>query len=65
VLKSSGACWTEELTFEEVFLQAASAHELVDQHPVLLLVAVPDQFHQIIVPQLTKKENLCLQKVPK
>ena len=53
---------SEELTLEEVLLQALAAHELVDQHPVLVLVAVADQFHQVLVPQLPKKENLCLQR---
>ena len=55
---------SEELTFEEVRLQAPGVHELVDQHPVLVLVAVADQFHQVLVPQLPKKENLCLQRTP-
>jgi hypothetical protein len=53
---------SEELTFEEVVLQAAGAHELVDQHPVLVLVAVPDQFHQVLMPQLPEKEDLGLQE---
>ena len=45
-------------------LQASAAHELVHQHPVLVLVAVPDQFHQVLMPQLAKKENLSLQEQP-
>jgi hypothetical protein len=62
-------CWpqlsgerSEELTFEEVVLQAPGAHELVHQHPVLVLIAVPDQFHQVLMPQLPEKENLGLQE---
>jgi hypothetical protein len=55
---------SEELTFEEVVLQAPGAHELVDQHPVLVLIAVPDQFHQVLMPQLPEKENLGLQEQP-
>lgn len=46
---------------EEVLLQAAGSHELVRQHPVLLLVAVPDELHQVPVPQLPKEEHLRLQ----
>ena len=37
------------LTFEEVVLQAPGAHELVHQHPVLRLVAVADELHQVLV----------------
>jgi hypothetical protein len=55
---------SEELTFEEAVLQAPGAHELVHQHPVLVLVAVPDQFHQVFMPQLPKKEDLGLREEP-
>lgn len=48
------------LTFEEMLLQAAPRHELVDEQPVLVLVAVADQFHQVRVPQLPQKDDLRL-----
>jgi len=48
------------LTFEEMLLQAASRHELVDEQPVLVLVAVADQLHQVRVPQLPQEEHFRL-----
>ena len=41
---------SEELTFEEVRLKAPNAHEFVHQHPVFMLVALPNQFHQVLLP---------------
>jgi hypothetical protein len=55
----------KELTFEQVVLQAPVAHELVHKHPVLGLVTVADQFHQVLVPQLPEEEYLCLREHPK
>ena len=40
----------EELTSEEVRLKAPNAHEFVHQHPVFMLVALPNQFHQVLLP---------------
>lgn len=48
------------LTFEEMLLQAAPGHELVDEQPVLVLVAVADQLHQVRVPQLPQEEDFRL-----
>lgn len=48
------------LTFEEMFLQAAPGHELVDDQPVLVLVAVADQFHEVRMPQLPQEDDLGL-----
>jgi hypothetical protein len=48
------------LTFEEMLLQAAPGHELVDEQPVLVLVAVADQLHEVRVPQLSQEEDLRL-----
>ena len=52
----------DQRTPEEMVLQAASRHELVDQHPLLLLGAVPDQLHQIGVIQPPQIINLRLEK---
>ena len=43
-------------------LEAPEAHELVHQHPVLGLVAVADELHQVLVPQLPKEEHLSLRE---
>lgn len=51
---------TRVLTFEEMLLQAAPGHELVDEQPVLVLVAVADQLHQVRVPQLPQEEHFSL-----
>jgi len=48
------------LTFEEMFLQAAPGHELVDEQPVLVLVAVADQLHEVRVPQLPQEDDFGL-----
>ena len=48
------------LTFEEMLLQADPGHELVDEQPVLVLVAVADQLHQVRVPQLPQEEHFRL-----
>lgn len=48
------------LTFEEMLLQALAAHVLVHQHPMLGFIAVTNQFHQVLVPQLPKEEHLGL-----
>ena len=50
----------EVLTFEEMFLQAAPGHELVDEQPVLVLVAVADQLHEVRVPQLPQEDDFGL-----
>ena len=48
------------LTFEEMFLQAAPGHELVDEQPVLVLVAVADELHEVRVPQLPQEDDFGL-----
>lgn len=48
------------LTFEEVVLQAALLHVLVDEQPVLVLAAVAHQLHQVEVPQLSQEDHLRL-----
>ena len=40
------------LTFEEMVLEAAFGHVLVDEHAVVLLVAVADELHQVRVAEL-------------
>lgn len=49
------------LTFEEVVLEAAMLHVLVDEEAVLVLAAVADQLHQVGMPKLAKEDHLCLQ----
>ena len=44
-------------TLEEVVVQAAMVHELVDEEPVLLLAAVADHPHQAGMPQLQLPEE--------
>jgi hypothetical protein len=51
------------LTFEQMFLQAAPGHELVDKQPVLVLVAVADQLHEVRVPQLPQADDFGLHMV--
>jgi hypothetical protein len=51
------------LTFEEMLLQATSRHEVVHEKPVLILVAVADQFDEVRVPQLPQKEDFRLHVV--
>jgi hypothetical protein len=51
------------LTFEEVLLQAAPRHELVHEKPVLVFVAIADQFDEVRVPQLPQEENFGLHVV--
>lgn len=48
------------LTFEEVVLEAAMLHVLVDEQPVLVLAAVAHQLHQVGVPQLPHEDHLRL-----
>jgi hypothetical protein len=48
------------LTLEEVVLQAAMLHVLVDEEPVLVLAAVSDQLHQVGMPQLPQEDHLRL-----
>lgn len=50
------------LTFEEKLLQAAPGHELVHQEPVLVLVAVTDQFDQVRMPQLPQEYDFGLNR---
>lgn len=50
------------LTFEEMFLQAASGHELVDEKPVLILVAVTDQFNEVRISQLPQEDDFGLHR---
>ena len=49
------------LTLEEVVLEAAVLHVLVDEEAVLVLAAVADQLHQVGVPQLPQEDHLRLQ----
>jgi hypothetical protein len=53
-------CSSSVLTFEEVVLQAAVLHVLVDEQPVLVLAAVAHQLHQVGVPQLPQEDHLRL-----
>jgi hypothetical protein len=46
---------------EEVVLEAAARHELVDQEALLVLATVPQQLHQVLVPELPKEDHLRLQ----
>ena len=48
------------LTLEEVVLEAAFWHVLVDQQAVLLLAAVTHQLHQVRVPELPQENHLRL-----
>ena len=48
------------LTLEEVVLEAAVLHVLVDEEAVLVLAAVADQLHQVGVPQLPQEDHLRL-----
>jgi hypothetical protein len=48
------------LTFEEVVLQAAVLHVLVDEQAVLVLAAVAHQLHQVGMPQLPQEDHLRL-----
>jgi hypothetical protein len=43
-----------------MLLQAAPRHELVDKKPVLILVAVADQFDEVWMPQLPKENDFGL-----
>jgi hypothetical protein len=45
-----------------MFLQAASGHEFVDDEPVLVLVAVPDQLDQVMVSQLSQENDFGLRR---
>lgn len=47
-------------TFEEMLLQAAPGHELVHKKPVLILVAVADEFDKVWMPQLPKENDFSL-----
>ena len=47
-------------TFEEMLLQAAPRHEFVDKKPVLILVAVADQFDEVWMPHLPKENDFSL-----
>jgi hypothetical protein len=46
------------LTLEEVVLEAAPGHVLVDEHPLLVLAAVPDELHQMRVAQHPQVHHL-------
>jgi hypothetical protein len=48
------------LTLEEVVLEAAPGHVLVDKHPVVVLVAEPQQLHQVRVAQHPQIHHLRL-----
>lgn len=48
------------LTLEEVVLEAAVLHVLVDEQAVLVLAAVADQLHQVGMPQLPQEDHLRL-----
>jgi hypothetical protein len=45
-----------------MLLQAAFLHDLVDKKPVLMLVAIPDQFYQVWMSQLPKENDFSLSK---
>lgn len=47
-------------TFEEMLLQASPRHELIDKKPVLILVAVADQFDEVWMPQLPEENDFGL-----
>jgi hypothetical protein len=57
---------TALLTSKQMVLQASTGHEFIHQQPLVILRAVPNQFHQIWVMKLTKKVHLCLEsRIPK
>ncbi len=57
---------TALLTSKQMVLQASTGHEFIHQQPLVILRAVPNQFHQILVMKLTKKVHLCLEsRIPK
>jgi hypothetical protein len=57
---------TALLTSKQMVLQASTGHEFIYQQPLVILRAVPDQFHQIWMMKLTKKVHLCLEsRIPK
>jgi len=57
---------TALLTSKQMVLQASTGHEFIHQQPLVILRAVPNQFHQIWVMKLTKKVHLCLEsQIPK
>ena len=41
-----------------MFLEALVAHVLVHEHPVVVLVAVPDELDEVVVAELAKEEDL-------
>ena len=43
-----------------MLLQAAPRHEFVDKKPVLILVAVADQFDEVWMPHLPKENDFGL-----
>jgi hypothetical protein len=43
-----------------MLLQAAPGHELVHKKPVLILVAVADEFDKVGMPQLPKENDFGL-----
>lgn len=49
-----------KLTLEEVVLEAAPGHVLVDEHPVVVLAAVADELHQMRMAQHPQVHHLRL-----
>lgn len=50
-------------TSEELVLQVSLSHVFIYQHPLLLLTAISNQFHQMGMPQLPKKDYFSLQNI--
>ena len=48
------------LTLENMAFQASSRHKLVDEHPVLIFTTITNQFNEMGMPQLPKKDDLGL-----
>ena len=63
-MKQKKGKWKDQatcvLTFEEMLLQAAPGHELVHKKPVLILVAVADEFDKVWMPQLPEENDFSL-----
>lgn len=51
-----------ELTFKQMILQATPGHEFVHKKPMFIFVTIANQFHQVGMSQLPKKDHLRLQK---
>ena len=51
-----------ERTSKQVIFEAPSEHKFVDKQPVIVLTAIPNQLHQIGMPELPQKVDLRLEK---